>query len=93
MDFSRRVGTPAPSLALGKISECPFSPDTIQRGLAARVLSLTRQEGDREDIRLDFRNPDLLLRASRDPEVALGSFAGGVRVGPGTRLPRLPSGP
>ena len=32
---------------------------------------------DLEDIPLDFRYLDLLLRASRDPEVALGSFAGG----------------
>ena len=40
---------------------------------------------------IDFRYLDLLLRASRDPEVALGSFAKGVRVGPGARLPRLPA--
>ena len=99
-DFSRRVGTPAllTSLALGKISECPSSPDSVQslkhaviRSLAARGLSLDREEGDREDVPLDFRYLNLLLRASRDPEVALGSFARGVRVGPGTRLPRLPA--
>ena len=98
-DFSRRVGTPAllTSLALGKISECPSSPDSVQslkhaviRSLAARGLSLDR-EGDREDVPPDFRHLDLLFRASRDPEVALGSFARGVRVGPGTRLPRLPA--
>ena len=40
---------------------------------------------------MDFRFLDLLLRAARDPEVALVSFAGGVRVGPGARLPRLPA--
>ena len=34
---------------------------------------------------------DLLLRASEDPEVGLGEFARGVRVGPGARLPRLPA--
>ena len=86
------------SLALGKISECPFSSDSVQslkhaviRSLAARGFSLNREERDREDIPLDFRYLDLLLRASRDPEVALGSFARGVRVGPGTRLPRLPA--
>ena len=99
-DFSRRVGSPAllTSLALGKISECPFSSDSVQslkhtviRSLAARGFSLNREEGDREDIPLDFRYLDLLLRASRDPEVALGSFARGVRVGPGARLPRLPA--
>ena len=54
-------------------------------------VSLNREEGDREDIPLDFRYLDLLLRASRDPVVALGSFARGVRVGPGARLPRLPA--
>ena len=99
-DFSRRVGTPAllTSLALGKVSECPFSPDSIQslkqsivKNLASRGLNLDRQVGDREDVPIDFRYLDLLLRASRDPEVALGSFAKGVRVGPGARLPRLPA--
>ena len=40
---------------------------------------------------VDFRFLDLLLRAASDLEVALGSFAGGVRVGPGVRLPRLPA--
>ena len=58
-DFSHRVGTPAflTSLALGKISECPFSSDSIQtllhsviRGLAARGLSLTREEVDPQDM-------------------------------------------
>ena len=32
-----------------------------------------------------------MLRAAEDPEVHLGSFAEGVRVGPGARLPRLPA--
>ena len=86
------------SLALGKVSECPFSPDSIQSlkqsiivNLASRGLNLDRQVGDREDVPIDFRCLDLLLRASRDPEVALGSFAKGVRVGLGARLPRLPA--
>ena len=34
---------------------------------------------------------DLLLRASEDPEVGIGDFASGVRVGSGARLPRLPA--
>ena len=50
----------------------------------------TQEEGDREDVPLDFRYLDLLLRASRDPEVSLGSFAGGASAGPG-RLPKTPS--
>ena len=33
----------------------------------------------------------LLLRASADPEVHPGAFAQGVKVGPGTRMPRLPA--
>ena len=33
---------------------------------------------------LDFRFLELLLSATRDPEVAMGSFAGGVRVGAGS---------
>ena len=99
-DYSRRVGTPAllASLALGKESECPFSSDSIQslnqsivENLSSCGLNLDRQDGDREDVPIDFRYLDLLLRASRDPEVALGSFAKGVRVGPGARLPRLPA--
>ena len=36
---------------------------------------MNREEGDREGIPLDFRYLDLLLRASRDPGVALGKFA------------------
>ena len=61
------------------------------RGITTREFSLTREEGDCEDIPLDFRYLDLLLRASRDPEVALGSFAREARVGPRARLPRLPA--
>ena len=34
---------------------------------------------------------ELLLTAAHDPEVSVGSFAAGVRVGPGVRLPRLPA--
>ena len=31
------------------------------------------------------------LRAAEDPEVGLGEYAQGVKVGPGTRMPRLPA--
>ena len=34
---------------------------------------------------------DILLRAAEDPEVGLGEYAQGVKVGPGTRMPRLPA--
>ena len=48
-------------------------------------------EGDRDELPLDFRFVDLLLRAAMDPERHLGPFAQGVKVGPGTRMPRLPA--
>ena len=99
-DFARRVGTPTllTSLAIGQVSDSHFSTDSIRalkqavvEGLATGGFSLARKEGDRTDVPLDFRYLDLLLRAASDPEVALGSFAGGVRVGPGERVPRLPA--
>ena len=46
---------------------------------------------DRQNVLLDYRFLELLLSAASDPEVAIGSFAEGVRVGPGVRLPRLPA--
>ena len=92
MDFSRRVSTPALliSLALGKVLESPFFVEDIAalkkivvEKLAAHGLDLNREDDDRADVPMDFRFLDLLLRAASDPEVALGSFSRGVRVGPG----------
>ena len=40
---------------------------------------------------IDFRFLGLLLKAAEDPEIGLGDFAQGVRVGPGSRMPRLPA--
>ena len=76
--FSRRVGTPAllTSLRAQQSLRCVPPAQTVSRlsSLAARGFSLTREEGDREDIPLAFRYLDLLLRCIvRDPEVALGS--------------------
>ena len=59
--------------------------------LQGRGLSLQRLEGDRDELPLDFRIVHFLLRASMDPERHLGTFAQGVKVGPGTRMPRLPA--
>ena len=56
-----------------------------------RGHELTRDEADRKDVPIDFRFFDSLLRCAEDPEVGLGKFALGVRVGPGVRMPRLPS--
>ena len=40
---------------------------------------------------IDYRFLDFLLRIAKDPEVSIGEFSQGVRVGPGTRMPRLPA--
>ena len=71
---------------------CPFSSTDIAElkrevieTLASRGLHLERDEGDGVDVLVDFRFIGLLWRASQNPEVALGSFAKGVRVGRGTR--------
>ena len=40
---------------------------------------------------LDYRFLELLLAANHDPDLSIGSFVAGVRVGPGVRLPRLPA--
>ena len=85
-------------LAMGKVAESPFPPDEILRlketvvEAAARAgISIIRKGGDRVDIPIDYRFLDVLLRASGDPEIGLGDYAQGVRVGPGTRMPRLPA--
>ena len=71
------------ALDVGKVENSPFD-SSEQEGLA-----LGRQEGNREDVPTGSRFLGLLLRAAEDPEVGLGQFAQGVRVGPGTRMPRL----
>ena len=83
---------------MGKVEESPFPPVEIKQlkqaviDAAARAgISITRRSEDRVDIPIDYRFLDVLLRASGDPEVGLGAYAQGVRVGPGTRMPRLPA--
>ena len=85
-------------LALGRVESSPFDPDSIRQLksetleiLAEHGLKLERSSDDRKDVPIDYRYMDLLLRASEDPEVGIGDFASGVRVGPGARLPRLPA--
>ena len=51
-------------------------------------MRLGIEQGDREDVPTHSRYLDLPRRAAEDPEVSLGSFAKGVWVGPGDRLPR-----
>ena len=86
------------ALAMGRVETCPVDPGEIAElkgsiiaSLASDGLGLGRRPGDREDIPIDFRFLGLLLTAADDPEVGLGNFAQGVRVGPGTRMPRLPA--
>ena len=43
------------------------------------------------DVPIDYRFLDVLLRAADDPEIGLGEYVQGVKVGPGTRMPRLPA--
>ena len=85
-------------LALGRVKECPFKPadvkalkDEVTMNLASMGIDLERSSGDRDDVPIDFRFLDFLLRAAEDPEVGIGNFAKGVRVGPGVRMPRLPA--
>ena len=98
--FTDTYGTPEllVRLALGKVDSCPFGTREISElkadivtGLKEYGLELRTSERDRQDVLLDYRFIELLLVAARDPEVAIGSFAEGVRVGPGVRLPRLPA--
>ena len=86
------------ALAVGKVEDCPFNSSEV-RSFKERIvadleqegLGLGRQEGDREDVPIDFRFLGLLLRAAEDPERGLGQFAQGVPAAPGTKMPRLPA--
>ena len=55
-------------------------------------LGLTRDPLDRNDILIDHRFMDSLLRAAtRTPRVGIGNFSKGVRAGARARMPRLPA--
>ena len=100
MDFARRHGSAdlLMKFALRKVEESPFGAEAISI-LKSRVIesvsrwgySLKSSPQDRTDLPIDYRFLELLLDASGDPEVGPGLFARGVRVGPGSRLPRLPA--
>ena len=88
-------GTPAllTQLALGRVQSTPYSADAVRQlktevehTLEAHGHKVVRQTGDREDLPIDFRFLQALLAAAEDPEVSVGSFAQGVRVGPGAEL-------
>ena len=63
----------------------------IIQALADCGFHLNRAPDDRKDVPVDFRLVQLLLTAAGHPKIALGSFAPGVRVCPGVRLPRQPA--
>ena len=100
LPFPRRCGTTAllSRLAMGQVTESPFEEgavtrlkEQVVRALAENGLHLNRHPEDRTGLPVDFRFLQLLLSAAEDPEVSLGDFARGVRVGPGARLPRQPA--
>ena len=100
MDFADEQGSPdlLSQFALGKVLLCPFSPEDIE-SLKQRVIDslkgggyeLSRTAEDRTDTPIDFRFLQLLLDASEDPDVALGSFFLRRSRWAGARLPRLPA--
>ena len=72
-------------VALGRVKECPFPneavrelKDEVVQVLSSRGLQLKRESGDRDELPIDFRFLDLLLRAAKDPDTQLGAFAQGV---------------
>ena len=86
------------SLAMGKVDKCPFPLADIA-GLKKELIDvaaeygfhLERRSGDRTDVPIDFRFLHMLHMMAGDPEVGLGEYSQGVRVGPGTRMLRLPA--
>ena len=59
----------------------PLHMDFIWKGVT--VIGLT--------FSIDYRFLHVLLQLAGDPEVGLVDYSQGVRVGPGTRMPRLPA--
>ena len=53
-------------------------------------IQFERVEGDRSNVPIDFRLFGGFLQAAEDPEVTIALFAQGLRVGPGSRMPRCP---
>ena len=85
-------------LSVGHTKKSPFSEEAIAelKGEIIKLanshrLELRRSKDDRADVPIYFRFMQLVLDLAGDPEVALGSFSPGVRVGPGIRMPRLPA--
>ena len=62
--------------------------DDVKVILARESIQFERVDGDRTDVPIDCRLLGGLLKAAADPEVSIASFAQGVRVGPGSKMPR-----
>ena len=98
--FCVKVGSPEllMKLALGQVQDTPFHGEDIQalknstvEALASHGHCMQPQPTDRPEVSIDYRFLQLLLNAAQDPEVGIGQYASGVRIGPGVRLPRLPA--
>ena len=81
------------NLALGCVEAMPFAAQEVASlksrnvgTLRERGLSLQRLDGDRDELPLDFRFINNLLRSADDRERHLGTSAQGVKLGPGTRM-------
>ena len=84
-------------LAFGRVDSSPFGTKEIGElrsdfisGLGKLGINTKTSAADSRDVLLDYSFLELLLAAARDPDVSLGAFAEGVRVGPGVRLARDP---
>ena len=86
------------SLASGKVTECPFPAEEISvlnrelLGIASHHgFRMNGKPGDRTDVPIIFRFLQMLLQIADGSGDRLGDYSRGVRVGPGTRMPRLPA--
>ena len=100
-EFARREGPPEllMKLALGQVNAWPF-PEQAIRSLKDELIASLAARG--KVSRNSLRTGQICrstsdswsccwLDASGDPEVGLGSFSQGVRIGVGARLARLPA--
>ena len=69
-----------------KVSSSPFDPEdviSLKKEVIVRLDAcgfLKREHDDRDDVPIDCRYFDILLRTSGDPEISLAFCAKGVRV-------------
>ena len=93
-----RYCKPRDELALGRVKESPFPNEAVSepkdetvKVLSSRRLQLRLEMGDRNELPIDFRFLGLRLWVVQHPDTQLGTLAQGVKVGPGTRMPRHPA--